>query len=721
MRANPRKLISLFCALAALGRAAAAQQPDTGAVRVTGSVLRQDGSPVPRATVLVLDSGDSTLTLADGRFILTTRARGLVTLVARRLGSVPATADLMVPASSDVRLTLIPAPPVISAMRIEAPGEYRIGSATTATLSPLDIAQTPGAAANVARAMQTLPGAQNVDEGTGLFVRGGDVTETRVLVDDVVMLSPARFDNPTGHVTTSLNPFLLSRATFSSGGFGVAYGNALSGLVRLETAGRPSQATGSLTAAVGSLGAAGAVPVGPRVGVRASAGLTNLGPLVQTFGQNQPFDPPPRGGDASIAAEWQTSAAGRVRLFALRQQQSFGVGQADRSGTSGYRGDVREGLTVLSWRDSLGWLRPSVALGESGFSRAETFGGFAQDTRLVARHAVASVRAVISPWVSLVVGVDDEMLRTRYAGRITSGGVPRDVFGYAVPSGRRGTMGEVTWRAVPSVQVVAGVRTDRASLPARRTMDPRVAVSWAVRGLGLTASWGRFTQVAEPVFWRGNAFAPMRVEQATVGLQRGTDTVGLRIELWSKRWTDLHQFTPTFGVRSGGIGTAHGADVQLRWRFGPASQSRVSWSTLVAERTDPATGRMAPAPSDVRHSVAWITDRMLGPVTLSSALRWATGRPFTDIVGATGGPGAWAPVYGDPFATRLPSYLRSDLSASWVRPMPRGPAMVLWGSLANVFARDNIMRYTWSADFRERRPVRAPFNRSLYVGATLLF
>jgi hypothetical protein len=379
---------------------------------------------------------------------------------------------------------------------------------------------------------------------------------------------------------------------------------------------------------------------------------------------------------------------------------------------------------VLSWRDSLGWLRPSVSVGESAFDRDERFGDFRQTTRLVNQHAVVQVRAVLSPWLSVTVGADEERLHARYRGattRVSIGSADRDQFAYAVPSYRRGVMSEATWRAATSVQVVAGVRTDRASLPAARTVDPRLAVAWAVRGYGLTASWGTYTQVAEPAFWRGGDFAPMRVVQTTVGVQRGNDTTGFRMELWDKQWTNLHQFTPTFGVASGGTGAARGADVQLRWLFGPASRSRVAWSMLVATRTDPATGRSAPAPSDVRHSVSWITDRVFGRLTLSSALRWATGRPFTDIVGATGAPGALEPVFGAPFAARLPSYLRSDLSASWVQPLPRGPAMVLWGSLANVFARDNIMRYTWSADFRERRPVRAPFNRSLYVGATLLF
>src|SRR5256885_1037107 len=101
----------------------------------------------------------------------------------------------------------------------------------------------PGATADVARAIQTLPGVQSVDEGTGLFVRGGDVSETRVFLNDVAMLSPYNYETPTGNYTVTVNPFLLDGIFFSSGGFGARYGNILSGVADLRTAGRPVQSS----------------------------------------------------------------------------------------------------------------------------------------------------------------------------------------------------------------------------------------------------------------------------------------------------------------------------------------------------------------------------------------------------------------------------------------------------------------------------------------------
>jgi TonB dependent receptor len=271
------------------------------------------------------------------------------------------------------------------------------------------------------------------------------------------------------------------------------------------------------------------------------------------------------------------------------------------------------------------------------------------------------------------------------------------------------------------VRIIAGVRSDASTLTDRRTVDPRLSIVWQLGGLGLTAAWGVQHQVAEPVFYRPTAatpdFDPMRVAQTIIGAQWGGDSTGLRLELYDKHYRNLWQFTRDFDVVGKGRGRARGADMLLRWRFGASSLSRVAWSIVDSRRTDPNTGQDAPGLGDVRHSVSWITDRTFGRLTVGTALRFATGRPFTDVIGVQAG----TPLWGAANTERLPNYTRSDLSLSWYRPLDGRRAVVLWGSVSNVFNRNNVMRYRWNADFQERFPVRAPFNRAVYAGATLLY
>jgi len=694
-------------------------------IAVYGRVLAPDGRPLTAVTVSLLETLDETRTDSIGRFALSSTYRGLATVVARRVGFVPSTLDIDLPVDTALTFRLTAQPPTLSQQVVIAAGEYTIGTGQTASLTPIEVAQMPGAAANIARAIQTLPGAQSVDEGTGLFVRGGDVAETRVLIDDAWMLSPVRFDNPTGHSTTTVDPFLLERTVFSSGGFGAQYGNALSGLVRMESANAPARSSASLTASIGSVSAAGGVRPTRRIGLRAAAGAHTLSPLMAIFGQAQPFDPPPRGYQLSGSGELLTSAAGRIRLFGLRQFSRFGVGLANERGNDGYGARATDGLLVLSWRDSSTAWRPTFTAAYSAHDRHEQFGSFALATRLVAPQLIATLGYRFARGAQLRVGAEYESLSARYTGTSTnaSPSTSRPLFDESTPSTRTGGFAEWSETLPMDVRATIGVRTDNSTLAAGRTADPRVSLAWQRGALALTGAWGRYHQVAEPTFRRAlpaSAFTPMRTSQTILGARLGSDSSGLRVEWFDKRYDALWQFTRGFDPVGDGVGTARGADVQWRMRLGATTRSRITWSHVRTRRTDPNSGALAPSIADITHSAAWITDRTIGNLTLGVAWRYATGRPFTDIVGADSTSGATVPVYGTPFGDRLPAYSRADLSASWYRALGERRGIVMWGSVSNVFGRTNVMRWRWSDDYRVRSAVSAPFIRSVFAGFTLL-
>jgi hypothetical protein len=672
---------------------------------------------------MVLETLEEARADSLGRFTLRTTHVGLATLVARAVASRPTAFDVTLPIDSLLTFVLTAQPPILAAIAVASAGEFTLGTGATASLTPLEIVQTPGAAANIARALQTLPGTQAVDEGTGLFVRGGDVTETRVLVDDAWLISPARFDNPTGHVTTTLNPFLLERTTFSAGAFGARYGNALSGLVRMETANPVRRSTAALSASIGSASASMALAPRRGVAVRASAGLSSLSPLVAVFGEAQPYAPPPRGGDMSVSAERATSAGGRVRLFAMQQQSTFGVGEAAEQGAALYANRSTDRFALLSWRDTLTAWRPSATIAYSRAARVEQFGDFAVSTTLVAPQIVLGVHHQWSAATSWSVGAEYEGLHASYRGdRLVGTSDVRPTFAQRTPARRVGLAADVTHYGGP-VRVMVGVRRDASVLTARATIDPRVSLAWKVGAFGLTAAWGVYHQIAEPTFRRvvREQFLAMRAEQSVAGAQLGSDSSGLRVEAFHKRYRNLWQFTSGFAPVGGGVGVARGVDGQLRWRFGGTSSTRLSYSYVHSTRTEPNSERLAPALADVRHAIVWVTSRQFRALTVSSAFRFATGRPFTDVIGVDTLVAEVMPIRGEPFGARLPSYRRSDLSASWYRAIGNERGMVLWGSMSNLFGHENIMRYRWSDRYDQRIPVRAPFNRSVFAGATLLF
>jgi hypothetical protein len=273
-----------------------------------------------------------------------------------------------------------------------------------------------------------------------------------------------------------------------------------------------------------------------------------------------------------------------------------------------------------------------------------------------------------------------------------------------------------------------GGRTDRSGFTTRRTADPRASFAWVPRdGLTFTAAWGVYHQVADPAFLDqlavGNALAPLGAEMSIAGVQLGVGLRQIRVELWSKRYSDLVGLTRSYVTVAGLSGRARGADFFARAEGPLGVKYRLTWSAALSRRADPNTGLDAPAPFDVTNSVTAVAERdWSGGWHSGVAYRHATGRPFTDVTGATFDPGAnvYVPQYGAPFAGRLPDFDRTDLSVSKQRPFGADRFGVVFVGINNLLNQDNTFSYTWSRDYTQRIPIRSTVSRTFFIGANLV-
>ena len=109
-------------------------------------------------------------------------------------------------------------------------------------VSNIDILTTPGGAADVFQALKTMPGLTQVSESAELYVRGGDPIETITIIDQAPVYHPFTFESSYGGLFSNLNTSVVKSLFFSSGGFSAKYGNALSGVLEVETKNLPEQA-----------------------------------------------------------------------------------------------------------------------------------------------------------------------------------------------------------------------------------------------------------------------------------------------------------------------------------------------------------------------------------------------------------------------------------------------------------------------------------------------
>ena len=613
-------------------------------------------------------------------------------------------------------------------------GQYTASEERGATLTPLEVVTTPGTAADVNRAIQSLPGVQAGDEGTALFVRGGDFTETRVFLNDAGLLTPVQLQTPSGTFTGTVDPFLLDGIFFSSGGFGARYGDALSGIAALRTQGRPTRSSATASAGLAALSGSAALKLSPSVSVRVAGNRSNLDPMFRLNGTRREYDPPPHGYDLSGSAIFNYRPTGEVKLFGIQQTNALAFGVEEASYGGDLSVDARGRLGVVTWRDVFGVISPTVTLAASHNESATDFGAFRLATG--SDHAQLFGQTDWQTAFGVVVRVGGELdrIESDYKGSVPASG-------YDVKPGARTTViasertgdrtaafAEADWRPLTQARLVAGVRTDRATLTDERSVDPRFSAAWvAPLGITLTAAWGVYHQVPDPLYFddslaSGASLASMRARQRILGAQVGSDAQMLRVEAYDKRYDDLAQRTRDYDIVAGGAGRARGVDVFAKGRGPLGTTGRVSYSFVSSRRTDPDAGIVTRSAFDVTHTMTAVAERRIfGGLRASVAHRFATGRPFTPVSGAAydSRQQVFVPAYGAPMSERLPAFRRLDLSTSYFRQITPGLQSVVFVSLMNVLDRNNAQRYRYNADYSRRYLVSSLFERSVYFGGTV--
>ena len=203
---------------------------------VSGSVVDEKGKGIAFANVYIKDSFDGTSTDENGQFEFETYESNEQTLVVgfvgyeeynKKINLINDVAiDEIVLIQSAAQMTEV----VITAGSFEASDENR-----AAILKPLDIVTTAGARGDISGALQKLPGSQPQNEKEGLFVRGGDASESKTIVDGLLIQNPYGSSVPDVPQRGRFTPFEFEGTVFSTGGYSAQYGQALSSVVDLTT------------------------------------------------------------------------------------------------------------------------------------------------------------------------------------------------------------------------------------------------------------------------------------------------------------------------------------------------------------------------------------------------------------------------------------------------------------------------------------------------------
>jgi hypothetical protein len=208
---------------------------------ISGKILDDKNKPITGANVFIEGSYNGSLSKDDGSFEFKTSLKGNQILVLSFLTYLTQKKPIVIENFKPITINLKENMEMLDGVVLTA-GTFSAGEkARASVLKPLDIVTTAGAAGNIIGALQTLPGTQTVGEDGRLFVRGGDAGESLTFVDGLKVAQPYGATANNLPTRGRFSPFLFDGITFSTGGYSSEFGNAMSGVLLLNTINEPDQ------------------------------------------------------------------------------------------------------------------------------------------------------------------------------------------------------------------------------------------------------------------------------------------------------------------------------------------------------------------------------------------------------------------------------------------------------------------------------------------------
>lgn len=226
-----KTLLLIFSALMLLASAGRSQ---TGSV--AGKVMLDSGDPAVGATIMLADTKLGVSAREDGSFVISAVTPGSYTVEIRLIGYVQDDEELVTVLAGDTaRVQLVLRQSALEMNPVTVTGSRRQDArdtrASVTTISPRESKYLPGAAEDVMRSLQALPGVTSVsDFSSQLVVRGSGPDQNLILIDGFEVLNPYRLYG----FVSMFNPETITDISLQAGGFAAQYGDRLSSVLDVK-------------------------------------------------------------------------------------------------------------------------------------------------------------------------------------------------------------------------------------------------------------------------------------------------------------------------------------------------------------------------------------------------------------------------------------------------------------------------------------------------------
>lgn len=682
-----------------------------GQTQITGKVAGDNGHAVPMANVFLKDTYDGTTADENGNFSFSTEEKGQQILVVRMIGF----------KESHVQVTLSGKPLTVNVELLEEISELKAVTISAGAFAAsdesrrtvfraVDIATTAGATADIAGALNTLPGTQKNGESGRLFVRGGDGNEAKTFIDGLLVLDAYGPSAPNTPSRGRFLPFMFKGTSFSTGGYSAEYGQALSSTLALESKDETTQTRTDfgLLSVGGDVAHTQAWKGGSIAG---KVQYTNLKPYMGLISQEVDWNSAPVSWEGVAAFRQRVSKNGMMKVYGNFNRSEFSLHNHDiddPSQTQFFKLNNDYNYINASYKDVLkgDWMiRGGVAY--TNLANTYEIGSDMIDEVEKGAHTKVAVEGSLTDHIELKTGVE---VFTRNYSQVFNPNTTafKTEFDEIITAG----FAEADLYASNNFVTRAGVRAEHNSLTGNLSVDPRVSLAYKVGNNGqFSLAWGKFRQTPKNEWLKQNTFLQgEKADHYILNYQRIENNKTFRIETYYKKYDNLVKVENGL-VTNHGNGYAQG--IELFWRDNESINNLdywVSYSFLDTKRDYLNFPTKATPSFASKHNFSLVGKYFVVKLKsqLGATFSYTSGRPFHNPNET---------VFN---GSKTPSY--QDLSFNWSY-LPK-PYLIVYFSCTNLLGRDNIFGYEYGSTPNENglynsRAIRQPAPRFLFLGIFL--
>jgi len=709
-------------------------------VIVSGKVRDNKGRPLPGVSIAIKDSYDGGTTDSTGKFQFKTTEKGAHLVTASSIGF----------RAFEQPITLAGAPVTIDIQLREEPNELKAVTITAgsfaagdskrgAVMSSLDIATTAGSNADITAALKTLPGAQQVGEQEGLFVRGGAGYEAKQYIDGTLVNNPYNTSVPDIAQRGRFSPFLFKGTVFSTGGYSALYGQALSSVLLLESIDLPekSEVDASISPLFVGLGTQ-QLAKDKKSSWGINYGYTNVGLYFKAVKQSPDYFRIPQFHSLDANFRVKTKRGGMIKYYTTLAHSTLGLRRPDID--SSYLKNAFDlknynWYNNLSWREYLGkgWkmtlgggystnkdnivLQVQDAANQQRYFNNGVYWMQGKNLRLLNRQDLAQVKTMFDKKLGAISSI-------RFGGEYQYGYNTTKVNDtlHKLVDNYSAAFVESDIYITNALAAKIGVRGEYTSAIQKANLAPRVSLAYKTGKDGqVSLAYGIFYQKPEntQLFYTGN-LGFTKATHYIINYQKMTKDRVFRVEAYYKKYEELVKTIPNSYYYSdyNNSGNGYAKGIELFWRDKKLIKDFdywISYSYLDTKRNYLNFTESLKPNFAATHTASLVMKRFFTKMKtgFNFTYSYATGRPYYNFQVNSGNKFYIA----DQGETK--DFHTLNFSMEYVPTIGKANAkgFVVWfASISNILGYNPVYGYNYSYNGAIKQPITNTSNRFYFVG-----